>query len=540
MLEPDVLLTGGIIRTMDPACPRASALAVRGGRVLVVGGEDLRDLAGPGTRVVDLEGRCVLPGLADSHIHFAGFTLGLRWVDLAGTDSLEEVLQKTAERVGATPPGEWILGRGWDQERWPDRRFPCAADVDRVAPHHPVTLIAKSGHALVANSMAMQRAGVTESTPDPDGGRVGRDAGGDPTGMMLEEAMGLITAIVPRPDADVFAAALPGAFRRAWEVGLTAVHEMAIHEVDDRTAFGVYQQLHARGELGLRVVKYLPTEALDDALAIGLRTGLGDDWLRVGGIKVFTDGALGSRTAAMLEPYVGEPENLGLPVIEPAALQDLARRATAGGLALAIHAIGDRANRMALDALAQAGEDGKTLLAPVRHRIEHVQIIHPDDVGRLAALGAVASVQPIHATQDAPMADRYWGPRCTGAYAWRDLLDAGAVLAFGSDCPVECLNPFLGIHAAVTRACPEGYGGPDGWYPQQRLSVEEAVRAYTWGAAYAVGLEDRLGSLAPGKRADLVVLDRDIFTCEAAAIAETAVMGTMIGGAWVFGGWATG
>jgi hypothetical protein len=302
--------------------------------------------------------------------------------------------------------------------------------------------------------------------------------------------------------------------------------------VDDLVAFEAYQQLKGGrdGGLGLRVVKYLPLAALDPALALRLRSGLGDDWLRIGGLKLFADGALGPRTAAMLEPFAGEPDNRGILTLEPAALADVVRRATAGGLSLAVHAIGDRANRLVLDAFAAAGPAP----ASVRQRIEHVQLIHPDDVGRLAALGVVASMQPIHATQDAVMADRYWGGRAATAYAWRSLLDAGATLAFGSDCPVEDWNPFLGIHAAVTRARPDGYGGPEGWQPRQRITVAEAVRAYTWGAAYAAGMEERLGSLRAGKLADLVIVDRDIFTCDPAVIAETRVEATMIGGRWVY------
>jgi predicted amidohydrolase YtcJ len=257
---------------------------------------------------------------------------------------------------------------------------------------------------------------------------------------------------------------------------------------------------------------------------------LGDDWLRVGGIKVFTDGALGSHTAAMLTPYEGDSENVGVPTIDENELHELARKAVAGRLPLAVHAIGDRANRMVLDVLTEVGGGG------LRHRIEHVQLLHPDDVGRLGTLGVVASMQPIHATQDYEMADRYWGERCVTSYAWRSLLEAGTLLAFGSDCPVEDLNPFLGIHAAVTRRRADGSPGPEGWYPEQRLTVEEALHAYTLGAAQAVGLKDRLGSLSHGKLADLVVLDQDIFTCEPMAIARTHVVATMIGGRFVYGG----
>jgi len=541
----DQLLVNGQVYTMDAGCPRASALAIVGEHILAVGndpstgsGHRLRDLLIPGRKAFDLGGRCVLPGLTDSHIHFTWYALSLRALDLSKAATLDEMLALVAERARETGPGEWILGMRWDQEQWPERRFPTAADLDTVAPVHPVVLRAKSGHALVTNSVVLDLARITAETPDPPGGRIGRDASGRPDGMLFEDsAMELVTGLIPPPEPEETDDALREAFPSAWRVGLTTIHDM-----DGPPAFAAYQRLHVRGELGLRVVKYLPADALDCALEVGLRARLGDDWLRVGGIKVFADGALGPRTAAMLAPYAGEPGNVGVLTTDGDALRELARRAVAGGLPLAVHAIGDRANRMVLDVLQDVGggsrdvprgrdePGGRDKPSPYRHRIEHVQLLHPDDVGRLAVLGVVASMQPIHATQDSEMADRYWGERCAAAYAWRSLLEAGTMLAFGSDCPVEDLNPFLGIHAAVTRRRTDGFPGPEGWYPEQRLTVEEAVRAYTLGAACAAGLEDRLGSLAPGKLADLVVLDRDVFTCDPMAIAETRVVATMIGG----------
>lgn len=525
-MNADVLLINGHIYTMDPQHPRARALAICKGRIWAVGGDDLRALAGPETEVVDLEGRTVLPGLADSHIHLSWFALGLQQVDLTGTATREEMLARVAARAAATAAGEWILGRGWHQEEWPDRRFPTAADLDAVAPHHPVLLVAKSGHALVANTRAMERAGITADTPDPPGGQVVRDDTGRPSGLFLEEAMRLLQQAIPYPDAAALARMLPPALEHLARLGLTAVHGMG-----DLTALEACQRLREDGApLLLRAIFYLPLEGLDHARALRLRFGPGDDFLRIGGVKVFADGALGPRTAAMLEPYIGEPENRGILTLEPEKLREVVWRAAEGGLALAVHAIGDRANRLVMDALEALPAGNR---ARLRHRIEHVQLLHPDDVGRLAALGVVASMQPIHAVQDAPMADRYWGPaRCALAYAWRSLLDAGTVLAFGSDCPVESPNPFLGIHAAVTRSRPDGYGGPEGWIPAQRITVEEAVRAYTWGAAWAVGLEDRLGTLTPGKWADLVVLDRDVFTTDPSLIPQTRVLGTMVGGQW--------
>ncbi|HUV89040.1 MAG TPA: amidohydrolase [Anaerolineae bacterium] len=539
----DQLLVNGRIYTMDAGCPRASALVVAGERILAVGDDPaaLRPLLAPGAHVLDLGGRCVIPGLTDSHIHFAWYAQTLGLLDLATAATLDQVLDLVAQRARLTRPGEWVLGQGWDQERWPERRFPTAADLDRVAPAHPVMLRAKSGHALVANSPALHKAGITAQTPDPPGGRIGRDATGSPDGLLFEDsAMELVAGLVPSPGPGEAAGLLRQAFPSAWRVGLTAIHDM-----DGSSAFAAYQYLHARGELGLRVVKYLPASALDCALEIGLRAGLGDDWLRVGGLKAFADGALGPRTAAMLAPYAGEPDNLGILTIDEEALHTLVRKAAAGGLSLAIHAIGDRANRLVLDALSPPSLPSLPSppsppfppSPPLRHRIEHVQLLHPADVPRLAALGVVASMQPLHATQDCEMADRYWGERCATAYAWRSLLQAGTLLAFGSDCPVEDLNPFLGIHAAVTRRRMDGSGlsGPEGWIPQQRLTVEEALHAYTLGAARAAGLEDRLGSLAPGKLADLVVLDRDIFACDPMEIAQTQVVATMLGGRFVYG-----
>ena len=535
----DQLLINGRIYTMDAGCPRASALAVAGERILAVGDDPaaLRPLLAPGARVLDLGGRCVVPGLTDSHIHFAWYAQTLGLLDLAAAATLDQLLDLVAQRARETSPGECILGQGWNQERWPARRFPTAAGLDRVAPVHPVMLRARSGHALVANSLALHKAGITAQTPDPPGGRIGRDATGRPDGMLFEDsAMELVASLVPSPGPGEVAGLLRRAFPHAWRVGLTAIHDM-----DGSSAFAAYQYLHARGELGLRVVKYLPASALDCALEIGLRAGLGDDWLRIGGLKAFADGALGPRTAAMLAPYAGEPDNLGILTIDEEALHTLAHKATAGGLPLAVHAIGDRANRLVLDTLSGLRGDGACSSPPFpplssRHRIEHVQLLHPADVPRLAALGVVASMQPIHATQDCEMAGRYWGERCATAYAWRSLLQAGTLLAFGSDCPVEDLNPFLGLHAAVTRRrANDGFPGPQGWIPHQRLTVEEALHAYTLGAACAAGLEDRLGSLAPGKLADLVVLDRDIFACDPLEIPHTQVVATMVGGRFVYG-----
>ncbi len=521
----DQLLVNGRVYTMDTGWPWASDLAIAGERILAVG-ESLGNLLAPGGRVIDLNGRCVIPGLIDSHIHFASYATGLHELDVSRASSLGDLQALVGQRVAAAKPGEWLVGHGWDQERWPDRAFPSAADLDAVAPEHPTVLTAKSGHALVTNSRALELAGLTVDTPDPPGGRIGRDAQGRPNGLLFEgSAMRLVQDLAPQPEPEEVADLVRQAFPRAWQVGLTTIHDMG-----GGAAFDAYQRLRSLGLLGIRVVKYLPIEMLDEALAPLQGAGF-DHWLRVAGIKVFADGALGARTAAMLAPYDDEPENTGVLTIEEEALHDVAARALAAGLPLAVHAIGDRANHMVLDVLEDVGSLGEGRLP---HRIEHAQLLHPDDVKRFGALGVVASMQPIHATQDAPMADRYWGDRCVTAYAWNSLLRAGATLAFGSDGPVEDINPLLGIHAAVTRRSVDGSPGPGGWYPAERVTVWDAVRAYTLGAAYAGGMDDWVGSLMPGKLADLVVLDRDIFECPPMELAEARALATMIGGKFVY------
>jgi predicted amidohydrolase YtcJ len=535
------LLVNGRFYTMDRAAPQVTALAIYGERIVAVGEtEGLRDefLA---SEVLNLGGRCVIPGLTDAHVHFESYALSLQWVDLHEVPSLEEALRRVAARVAQTPPGKWIRGHGWFQELWPGRAFPTAADLDRVAPHNPAFLTHKSGHACWVNSRALEIAGISADTPDPEGGQIVRDANGTPTGLLLEDTIGLVSEHVPEPAPDEVDAALRAAFPRAHKLGLTG-----IHDCDGRGAFLAYQRLHQQGELGLRVHKHVPSELLDDAICVGLRSGLGDDWLRVGHVKIFADGALGPRTAWMIAPFEGEPHNRGLPIHAPEALGALICRAAEHDFACAVHAIGDQANRAVLDALGrldtpalhpQHGASVRDWVLP--HRIEHVQLLHPDDVPRLAELGVVASMQPLHATQDMDMADRYWGARAALSYAWKSLLDQGTVLAFGSDSPVEDLSPFPGLYAAVTRRRPESSpplggtgGGQSGWYPEQRLTVAEAVSAYTLGAARAAGAEGRLGSLTPGKLADLVVLDRDIFEVEHEEILEARPLGTMIGGRW--------
>ena len=524
----DWLLFNGRIRTLDPRQPLVGALAVRDGKIVAAGTELHAAAAVPGAERLDLAGRDVLPGLTDAHLHFEWYSLGLQAVD-AETPTLEEALRRVGERAARTPAGEWITGYGWNQNEW-GGQFPTAADLDRVAPEQLVFLKAKSGHAGWANSAALRRAGITEATANPPGGEIVRDAQGRPTGILFEDAMQLVDKLVPSASTEAVAQAMLPAMENAWRAGLTGVHDF-----DGARSFAAWQMVKARGQLGLRVVKTIPVRNLPSAITLGLRTGFGDDWLRVGNVKIFLDGALGPRTAAMIAPYEGEPDNYGIVVTDKEELYENATQAAAHGLAMTVHAIGDKANHDLLDVYAVIrGEERERGQAPLRHRCEHVQVLHPDDWGRLAELNVVASMQPIHATSDMLMADQFWGKRSAGAYALRTQLAAGAPLAFGSDCPVESFNPFWGIHAAVTRRRADGTPGPDGWYPEQRLTVDEAVRGFTLGAAYAGYAEQRLGSLEAGKLADLIVVDRDLWAVEPMAIRETRVLGTMVDGAWKF------
>jgi predicted amidohydrolase YtcJ len=528
-MQATLVLYNGDVHTMDADTPCAQAIAITGNRVLAVGDDaEVRALLAPNGEAVDLQGRTVTPGFTDSHLHFLSYGLSLKEIDLAEVPTLEEALARVAARAAETPAGQWLTGRGWDQSLWPGGAFPTRADLDSIAPEHPVWLRRKCGHAGWANSRALELAGITAEMPDPPGGAIDHDpATGQPTGILKETAMDLIFRLFDDPTVEEAMDAIKVGMANAHKLGLVGVHTM-----EGASALRGFQQLRANGELKLRVLMQIPAENLDAAIQVGLRSSLGDEWLRIGGVKLFADGALGAHTAYMLAPYDDDPGNYGIAVVTAEHLKKVIGKASRAGLATYTHAIGDRANREVLDAIEATREAGAGL--DLRHRIEHAQILHPDDIPRLAKLGVIASMQPIHATQDMLVADKLWGARCAGAYAWRSLLDSGAVLAFGSDSPVEDLNVMKGIYAAVARRRPDGYPGPDGWRPEQRITVTEAVYAYTAGVAYASGEETIKGTLSPGKLADLVVLSQDIFTIDHEAILETEVLATMIDGKFVY------
>ena len=496
------------------------------GRIEAVGDEGLlrgRDPAG----VIDAGGRTVLPGLIDAHAHVAGLGFAKSALDLVGARSLAATTQRIADYAERHPHVRWIQGRGWNQVLWPVRAFPRAADIDAVVSDRPVWLRRIDGHAGWANSAALRIAGIDDGTPDPIGGKIVRDQRGHATGILVDKAMHLVDQHIPEPDKADYRRAVKLAIDGLVAEGLTSVHDAGI----DLTNVEVYLSMAEMDELDMRIYAMLGGAGdVLDAVGKPMR-GQGNDRLEIGAVKIYADGALGSRGAALLEPYSDDAENRGLPFWTQDQLNALVSRANKLGFQVGIHAIGDRGNRMALDAFAYA-QDNK--LSPLRNRIEHAQIIALDDIPRFAELGVIASMQPTHATSDMNMAEDRVGPeRIRGGYAWRRLLDSGAVIAGGSDFPVELSNPFHGLYAAISRQDRDGEPA-GGWYAGQALTRLEALHAFTLAAAYAAHQEDRLGSLEPGKWADFIIIDRDYFAVPVDEIDDIRVLQTWIGGKQVF------
>jgi hypothetical protein len=500
----------------------ADAALIQDGRFAFVGRE--RDVAAPaGTKQVDGRGRLALPGLIDGHAHLLNTGLAMRSVDLKGVASIDEAVARVGARVAGTSQGGWVRGAGWDQHLW-GGRFPAKEALDAVAPEHPVVLIHTSGHCVWVNSAALRAAGVTASTAAPAGGAIDRDEDGAPTGVLRDAAMPLVYGAMPSPPHGERVAALREAVAHAHSLGLTAVHAMDV----GRGELQALESLRQAGELSLRVRAFLTARRLDEWLGAH-HTGDGDDVLRISGVKFFADGALGSLTAWMLAPYEGS-EDRGLALLPPQELERQVRACLERGLAPAIHAIGDRANHEALDILERA----RSLAPELPRRIEHAQLLAPEDVARFGRLGITASVQPIHATQDMAKVERHWGARGRTAYAFASLVANGANVAFGSDSPVETMDPLAGVHAAATRRNAQGEP-PGGWYPEQRLSLEAALAAYTTGCARAVGEDGEAGRIAPGYWGDFLVLSDDLFALDdPMRILSARVDLTVVGGEVVY------
>ncbi len=527
----ELIVTDARIYTVDDSRPVVEALAIRGGRVVFAGsaGEAMA-LRGAATRVLDLDGRTVIPGMVDAHAHLLGLGEMLRNVDLVGTRSYDEVVARTATRARTLPAGTWVLGRGWDQNQWGDTRFPTHDALSRAIPDQPVVLGRIDGHAVLANAAAMRAAGITAATRDPEGGRIVRDAQGNPTGVFVDNAEGLVTRAMPDLSRDEKRTAIRAAIAEMHRWGLVGMHDAGA----GAEVLGIYEELGKAGQLDLRLYAMIADDsaAIARAFAGGPRSALYDAHLWIRSVKLYADGALGSRGAALLEPYADDAGNTGLLVSAPAHIREVATRALRAGFQVNTHAIGDRGNRLVLDAYEAALKAVPT--ADHRFRVEHAQILNHQDIPRFAALGVIPSMQAVHQTSDMYWAGNRLGvARLLGAYAWRSLLATGVPVPNGSDFPVEQVNPLLSFHSAVTRQDASNWPA-GGWYPAQRMTREEALKSMTIWPAYAAFQEQLMGSLSAGKLADFVVLDRDIMTVGDADILGTRVLATYIGGKAVY------
>ena len=496
------------------------------GRILATGDDDLLAQY-PDATLLDGGSKTLLPGLTDAHAHVYGLGALRSNLDLAGTPSRQDAVAKIAAYAAAKPSVKWITGRGWNQVIWPVQEFPTAKDIDAVVIDRPVWLRRVDGHAGWANSTTLELAGINDDTPDPVGGKIIRDENGHATGVLIDTAMGLVSAKVPTPDKDEVRDAIRAAINALLAEGVTGVHDAGV----DLMNAEVYLSMADNRQLDMRIYAMIGgAGAVLDAIGKPIKQ-YANDRLEIASVKLYSDGALGSRGAAMIEPYSDDAENRGLPFWTQQQLDEKVAKANGMGFQVGIHAIGDLGNRLALNAFEKS-QDGKP--SPLRNRIEHAQIIALEDIPRFAQLGVVASMQATHATSDKNMAeDRVGADRILGGYAWRRLLDSGAIVANGSDFPVELSNPFHGLYAAVTRQGRDGE--PEGgWYTDQALSRAEALHSFTLAAAFAANQEDRLGSLEPGKWADFIIIDRDYFAIESSEIDDISVLQTWVGGELVF------
>jgi hypothetical protein len=510
---------------------RFDALLVDDGKVVATGTDAALAKRADDATVIDGHGKTLLPGLIDAHGHVLELGYALTQADLTGTQSIDEALARIKDYAKAHPDARWIIGGGWNQVIWKLGRFPTARELDAVVSDRPVWLSRVDGHAAWANTAAMKLAGITRDTKDPPGGRIERDAQGNPTGVFVDGATALVGAVVPEPTDRERAVALDTALAEMARVGLTGVDDAGI----DLPNYRLYKRYADEHKLTARIYAMIRDtgDAFDTITAGAPLDGYGDGYLTVHSVKLFADGALGSRGAAMLKPYSDDPHNHGLLFMSPGTMASKIEKAFAKGYQVNIHAIGDAANREVLDSFATAYKVHPDARA-FRNRVEHAQIVSLKDIPRFVPLKLIASMQPTHATSDMNMAeDRVGHERIEGAYAWRRFLKQGTVVAFGSDFPVESPNPFFGLHAAVTRQDHQNQP-PGGWYPDQKLSLVEALRAFTLSAAYAGHAEKTQGSLEPGKYADFILVDRDVFSINPQDIWKTRVLGTWVGGKQVY------
>jgi predicted amidohydrolase YtcJ len=530
---PTIYYTHGRIYTNDPANPWAEAFAISQGRITCVGKMDhvLMDCGGgqEGAETVNLKGQFVMPGFNDAHVHLGGAAADELAVPLTGVPSAEEMQKRVAVAVAQHKEGEWITGGGWDDTLWPEKRFPNRQQLDAVSPKNPVILTDISGHVAVANSLALKIAEIDKNTPDPPGGEIEHDALGEPTGILKEgAAMSLVRVRIPDPTFEQRRKGIELVLQNVARNGVTSVQDYS-----EWADFQVYQQLKEEGKLTVRITEWLPFDLpLNELQNRQAQGGTKDPWLKIGALKAFLDGAMGSRTAAMLEPYSDDPSTSGILTVDPEKLTAMAIQRDKAGFQLAFHAIGDRANRIAMDvfeAVAKANGPRNR-----RDRIEHAQVVAPMDFARFAELHVIASMQPSHQTTDMRWAeDRIGRERIMGAYAWATMLKNKVPLAFGTDYPVEPISPFRGLYACVTRERPDG-GPKNGWEPQEKISLEDCIRAYTSGSAYAQFEEGKKGELKPGEYADFIILSNDLTKVPPAQFTKTRFLRTVVGGRTVY------
>jgi len=526
--QPADLVVYGRIWTGDPAAPWAEALAVSGDRIVAVGQRRfMLRFVGRSTRILDNGRNLVTPGFGDSHTHFISGGFQLVSVDLRDAASPAEFIRRIAEYARSLPPDQWITGGDWDHELWPGSTLPRRDWIDSVTPLKPVFVSRLDGHMGVANSLALRLAGITRDTPDPPGGEIVRDANGEPTGVLKDNAMARVFAVIPPPTAEQADSALARAMRFASSLGVTTIHHMG-----DWSDFATFRRARARDALQVRVRAYVPVETWRRLADTVRAAGWGDAWLSWGGLKGFMDGSLGSTTAAFYRPYLDAPGTSGFLVTDSARRRQEILSADSAGLQLAIHAIGDRANAILLRFFEEAG--ARNSRRDRRFRVEHAQHLRPEDIRSFGAMGVIPSMQPYHVIDDGRWAgNRLDTARLRGTYAFRSLLDSQARLAFGSDWTVAPLDPIQGIYAAVTRRTLDGRN-PGGWFAEQKISLDEALRAYTAGVARSGFMDDRTGILRPGMLADIALLDQDLFRLRPEQLKDARVVATVVAGRAVY------
>lgn len=528
----DLVIVHGHVWTVNREHPRAEAIAIHDGRIVAVGSDaDIAKWIGPATRTIDAHGKTVLPGFIDAHVHFSSGGGEISSVHLRDANTPQEFARRIGEQAKQLPKGEWMLGGTWDHELWGGTPLPSHDWIDAVTPDNPVFVSRYDGHMAIANALALRLAGITRESKDPPGGTVVRGKDGNPTGLLKDAAMNLVYRVIPPPSEEQLLRMIHAAMDEARRYGVTSIHD--ISSTEDVRA---YQTLAARGELTLRIYCITPLPQWEGPATAGIRAGFGNDWIHLGALKGFADGSLGSTTALFEQPYNDAPETSGLPnemMLPEGNMLKMVLGADKAGLQIAVHAIGDKANRIMLDVYAEVARQNGAR-PDRRWRIEHAQHLRPEDFARFAQLGVIASVQPYHAIDDGRWAEKRIGhERAKTTYAFRTFLDHGVRLAFGSDWTVAPLNPLLGLYAAVTRATLDGKN-PGGWFPEQKLTLEEAIQAYTMGSAFAEFREKEKGSLTPGKLGDVIVLDTDLFSIPPEKIKDAAVRFTIVGGKVVY------